>query len=265
LILLAIGALFGIEVAAVFTRGTLGRVRGDVARLQGPALALARARGPLLVIAAATVPILFLMVQRPTLYDGVRHVMFVIPMLAVLAAGAFVQLLTRLRRFPAVVTAIAAVALLHLATTTVTLARLHPFEYAAMNSLAGGTAGAAGRFELDYWGAAGSEALRQLERRLDADTSGRFASEPPRVMVCILHRAAAAGMLFRRPWQLETEPSKADFIIETERWKCARETQATLIDEVTRLDTTFAWIYGNNRGRTSRASDRSGFELPPSN
>jgi hypothetical protein len=250
LILLAIGTLFAIEAVTSFARGTLGRIRsGDVARLQGPALALARARGPLLVIAAATVPILFLMVRRPTLYDGVRHVMFVIPMLAIFAAGAFVQLLTRLRRFPAVVTAIAVVALLHLAMTTWMLARLHPLQYVAMNSLAGGTAGAAGRFELDYWSAAAPAALRQLERRLDADTSGRFAAEPPRVMVCIIHRGAAAGKLFRRPWYVELDASKADFIIETERWKCARETQATLIDDVTRLDTAFAWIYGNNRGR----------------
>jgi hypothetical protein len=244
LILLAVGALFAIEAVVFFARNTFVGFQGNaIARLKALALALARARGPLLVIAAATVPILFLMVRRPTLYDGVRHVMFVVPMLAIFAAGAFVQLLARLQRFPGILAAVLLVASLHLGMTTLTLAKLHPLEYVAMNSLAGGTAGAAGRFELDYWGAAASEALRQLERRLDADTSGRFASQPPRVFVCLIYRAAAAGMLFRRPWQVEIEASKADFIIETERWKCAQGSGATLIDEVKRLDAPLAWIY----------------------
>jgi len=251
LILLAVGALFAIEALAVFARSNFVYTQGDsLARFKAPALALARARGRLLVIAAAVVPIVFLIARRPTLYDGVRHVMFVVPMLAILAAGAFVQLFTRLRRFPLVVATVVVVAFLHFGMTTLTLAKLHPLEYVAMNALAGGTAGAAGRFELDHWGAAATEALRQLERRLDADTSGRFTSQPPRVFVCLIYRAAAVGMLFRRPWQVEIEASKADFIIETERWKCAQNTGATLIDEVKRLDTPLAWIYGNNRGRT---------------
>src|SRR5260221_13061278 len=42
-------------------------------------------------------------------------------------------------------------------------AMLHPLEYVAMNALAGGTRGAYENFELDYWSAAASEALRRLE------------------------------------------------------------------------------------------------------
>jgi hypothetical protein len=58
------------------------------------------------------------------------------------------------------------------------------------------------------------------------------------------------GKLFWRNWQVEVDPSKADFIIETERWRCAKDSGAKLIDEVRRLDIPFAWIYANNRGRT---------------
>jgi hypothetical protein len=193
---------------------------------------------------------MFLMIQRPTLYDGVRHILFVVPMLAILAAGAFLRLLSLLWRFPVIAAAVIIVAVLHLGATTVTLAKLHPLQYVAMNSLAGGTAGAAGRFELDYWGAAATTALRQLEHRLDSDQSGRFASELPRVFGCIIHRGAAMGKLFQRNWRVEVDANKADFIIETERWRCAKGSGARLIDEVRRLDTPLAWIYGNNRGRT---------------
>jgi hypothetical protein len=115
-----------------------------------------------------------------------------------------------------------------------------------MNSLAGGTKGAAGRFELDYWGAAASEAVRQLERRLDGDP--RFTTSPPHVSVCLNHRVAGAGKLFHRNWIPETDPAKADFIIGTERMPCEGKTNATLIDEVKRLDVSFARIYAANRG-----------------
>ena len=43
--------------------------------------------------------------------------------------------------------------------------------YNTLNLFAGGTACAYGRFELDYWGAGATEALRRLERCLDADVS----------------------------------------------------------------------------------------------
>ena len=69
-----------------------------MAGLRAPALVLARSRGTLLVIAAAVVPVGFIMATRPTQYDGVRHVLFVIPMLALLAGAALVQLLPLLRR-----------------------------------------------------------------------------------------------------------------------------------------------------------------------
>jgi hypothetical protein len=251
LILLAVGSLLAIAAVVAFARASLVRFHNrGIAGLKGPVLTLARARGPLLLIVAASFPIMFLMIQRPTLYDGVRHILFVVPMLAILAAGAFLRLLSLLRRFPVIAAAVIIVAVLHLGATTVTLAKLHPLQYVAMNSLAGGTAGAAGRFELDYWGAAATTALRQLEHRLDSDRSGRFASEPPRVFGCIIHRGAAMGKLFQRNWHVEVDVNKADFIIETERWRCAKGSGARLIDEVRRLDTPLAWIYGNNRGLT---------------
>src|SRR5258708_14955395 len=108
--------------------------------------------------------------------------MFVVPMVAVLAGGALVRLVPLLLQSPLIATAAAAIVAAHVGATMLTLVRLHPLEYAAMNTLAGGTQGAAGRFEQDYWATSVGAALRQLERRLDHDASGRFASAPPRVL-----------------------------------------------------------------------------------
>jgi hypothetical protein len=250
LVLLAFGLFIAIATASAFMRRAVERYRKrGAAGLRVPALALARSRGALVVIAAAIVPVAFVMITRATHYDGVRHVLFVIPMLALLAGGAFVRFVPLLRNKPLITTAVVAAIVAHVCTTVVTLFRLHPLEYVAINTIAGGTKAAAGRFELDYWSASVGEALRLLEHRLDNDASGRFALSPPRVLICMHHREWVAGRLFRRNWILELDRDKADFIIDTERLPCGKDSGAILLDEVRRLDVSFARIYGNNRGR----------------
>jgi len=51
-------------------------------------------------------------------------------------------------------------------------------------------------------------------------------------------------------WRIELDPEKADFVIESERWRCA-ENHPTLflLDEVTRYNQAFAWTYVNERSR----------------
>jgi hypothetical protein len=241
LALLAIAFASAIVAAVAFVRETAARWQHDRRTgLRAAALMLGRERAILVVCAAVILPLGFLIVQRATIYDGIRHVLFVIPMLAVLAGAGFTVVLPLLRRVP-VLAGTAAGA--YLGSLIVTLAILHPLEYVAMNALAGGVRGAYGRFELDYWSAAATEALRRLEQRLDYEH--RFAEQPPpSIVICIPWREWMVGPMLHRPWKLETEPEKADFIIETQRARCAqRAPTATLIDEVKRFDRTFAWTY----------------------
>jgi hypothetical protein len=49
--------------------------------------------------------------------------------------------------------------------------------------------------------------------------------------------------MLKWPWVVETDPDKADFVIATQRWRCADNKPLVLIDEVKRLDRTFAWVY----------------------
>jgi hypothetical protein len=163
--------------------------------LRRPVLLLARSRRILLVWVTAFAPVGFLMIQHATLYDGVRHTIFVIPMFALLAGWAFVRLLRSLSR---VQIAIAMLAAGYVAGLVIDLARLHPLEYVAMNTFAGGTSGACGRFELDYWGAAATEALRRLEQRLDS--AEMSVPNPPRVLICVPYREQMAGPMLPRHW-----------------------------------------------------------------
>ncbi|MEA2948602.1 MAG: hypothetical protein QOI40_3932, partial [Alphaproteobacteria bacterium] len=237
---------YAIASAVMLARESAAKWRRDSAEgLRAAALTLVGgARGILVVCAAVALPLGFLIVQRATIYDGIRHVLFVIPMLAILAGVGLTAILPLIRRAP-VVAAIAAGA--YVGNIVMTLAVLHPLEYVAMNTLAGGTRGAYGKFELDYWAVAATEALRRLERRLDYDLPSQSAEGPPSILICIPWREWMVGPILRRPWIIETDPDKADFIIESQRSRCAEGKAVVLIDEVKRFDRTFAWVYARRR------------------
>jgi hypothetical protein len=239
LILLAVALVCAIRLAVTLLLET--RWRPDrKAAVREAILALARERGIFLVCLAVILPLAFLIVQRATIYDGVRHVLFVIPMLALLAGVGLAATLPLLGRAPLAAALVggtyAGVVVLH-------LARLHPLEYVAINAFAGGTREAYDKFEQDYWSAAATEGLRRLERRLDYEPSFRKSETPPSILICIPWRDRLVGPMLQRPWVLETDPDKADFIIATQRWRCADGKPLILIDEVKRFDRTFAWVY----------------------
>jgi hypothetical protein len=133
-------------------------------------LTLTRERGIFLVCLAVFLPLAFLIVQRATIYDGIRHVLFVIPMLALLAGVGLAAILPLLRRAPL---AAALVGGTYAGIVSVHLARLHPLEYVAINAFAGGTREAYDKIEQDYWSAAATEGLRRLERRRRSGSAGR--------------------------------------------------------------------------------------------
>jgi len=209
---------------------------------------LARNRAMLVLAMAAVAPLAFVMVTRPIIFDGIRHLLFTVPLLALFAAWGLLRLLPMVRRLPYVWSTLAGA---YVAAAVATMALLHPLEYLATNALAGGVARSVGRFDLDYWLAAPTEALRRLEQRVAYDDSERFRSSTPSIHICIPWREQLVAPMFRRAWKLELDPQKADYVIETERSHCAPRFQAVLIDEVRRFDRAFTWTY-ENRATTSR-------------
>jgi hypothetical protein len=257
LVLLATGLLIGISKAFWFVK-VCGKFTSDPKTL---ALLLAQSRQALVIWAAALLPIGFVMLKGSTLYDGVRHVLFVIPLLAVIASYGFTRLLPFLLRQPILTAAgIGAFAGYQLYM----LAALHPLEYIAFNTVAGGVQGAYGRFDMDYWALAAPVALRRLEDRLDLEVPNPFSDKPPSLVICIPWREAMVQPMYRRPWRLETDPDKADFLIATERMRCGEGRPVVLIDEVKRFDRPFAWTYARAPQEVPRsaAAGHQG-QLPP--
>lgn len=144
--------LLGVVSLIAFVADTRREGAGSWKLLQG-----------LWLTALPTVPIAWVMVNRTPLYNGYRHVLFVIPFLAVLAGVGVVGFLTS--RVPRLARGAAAVAIASsLLLTAVDAVQLHPYQYVYFNRLlAGGLPGAVERFDTDYWGASYKEATEWLD------------------------------------------------------------------------------------------------------
>jgi 4-amino-4-deoxy-L-arabinose transferase-like glycosyltransferase len=128
-------------------------------------------------------PLLLSLVLRPNVYDGMRHALFVLPALALLAGFGAAALLERappgLPRHGAAVVLLVACALPLRA-----LVRLHPYQMTYFNAAVGGLAGASGRYETDYWLSSYKEAIEWVNRR-----AAERAGSPVRILVAIDGRA----------------------------------------------------------------------------
>ena len=99
----------------------------------------------------AIFPVLCEAMAEGPAFTGMRHFLFVVPPLAVLAGIGFDAVLTALsprRWLAAGARPLLALALLWNASV---LVRLHPYEYMFYNPLVGGLEGAQRRYEMDYW------------------------------------------------------------------------------------------------------------------
>lgn len=113
------------------------------------------------LVFAVAFPIASAIVLRPILYDGNRHFLFVVPLLAVLAGVTLAWLLTDGLSRPLAV-GVGAATLVIGGLTAFDMVRLHPYEYTFFNRSYGGLRAALGHYETDYWGVSHKEGIDWL-------------------------------------------------------------------------------------------------------
>jgi hypothetical protein len=179
-------------------------------------------------------------------FTGLRHFLFVIPSLAVLAGIGLDRVLTWLQTRGRMVAG-AGLALLAacLLSDAVTLVRLHPYEYLVYNSLVGGLNGASRRYDLDYWFGSMPEAINYLEAYLRRTEPGN-ESWPTRiysVAVCgerlPFEKAVTLPQL---KWDFRQEWSQSDFFIAPTQMNCDGDVDGKIIGTVERLGVVIAYI-----------------------
>ncbi len=136
----------------------------------------------LLVGFAIAFPLAYILARKSIVYDGARHMLFIVPpaaaLLATLVTRAYSAAQSKLHKFiPATWALLTSILLVW---TAYDMLRLHPYEYIYYNRISGGVAGAANHFETDYWGTAFREASEILSSELPPrDTPWRLTMEPP--------------------------------------------------------------------------------------
>ncbi|MEK7476021.1 MAG: hypothetical protein AAB152_10385 [Candidatus Coatesbacteria bacterium] len=195
--------------------------------------------GHVMVAAVAVVPVVLVIAGRSVLFNGLRHMLFILPPLACLAGLAAAAGVTWLRRARPVIRATVLVsAAVLVALDVATLAALHPYEHVAYNQFAGGLAGAQGRYELDYWGSPYREAALGLLARMEAE-GPESASRPWRVFVC--EPAESALHYLPATFLRVTDPARADFFFVIAGGSC-RPPRIAPAFAVARMGVPLAWV-----------------------
>jgi Dolichyl-phosphate-mannose-protein mannosyltransferase len=239
--------LFALQMPEVLLALSMAGVVGTFVVLPRNEVTARRKTILLMLTLAATLPIVIAMVKRPALYNGIRHFIFVIPPMTILAGVAFEWLMRWLRDNrrswqPAVLAVLIFGLLLPLAE----MIRLHPYQYTHFNHIAGTVRGADDRFMLDYWGLAFKQASDELREQLEDREEMPPKGRKWKVAVCGPQRPAqvALGPDFTIGW----DSHAADFAMTLGEFYCKGLTAPVMV-EIKRDDVVFARVY-DIRGRS---------------
>jgi hypothetical protein len=114
-------------------------------------------------------------VKQSTIYDAIRHFIFVLPAMAAISALGIVWIYKKLHGRYIKTFAIASI-VVALMPITLDMAALHPYEYVYFNRLSGGLINAHDRYDSDYWGLSTRAAIEWINKNGEHDAKIILAS-----------------------------------------------------------------------------------------
>ena len=248
--------LLGLKLPELFLALTLAGVIGTLVAAFRTGLAPQRRAIMLGIACAAILPIAVTVIARPAMYNGIRHFVFVLPPLAIAGglAGAFIAERAAQAGRAALVAA-AVIFLAGVSPAVIGMAKLHPYEYAHFNRIAGGVRTAQSRYMLDYWGLAFKQAGETLRAKLAERGETPPTGRKWKIAVCGPHppAQAALGDQFEPAW----DAKGADFALMLGAFYCEK-LDAPVLANIVRDGVSFARAY-DIRGRDIPRL----FTLPP--
>ena len=230
-------ALFGAGLAMLFT------LFPRFTNIGSPQL---KRRDITLISLAAFFPLVCEVIWHGPAFAGLRHFLFVVPPLVILAGigldMAATALATRSRLAIASGVAIAAACFV---SDAVTLVRLHPYEYLFYNPLVGGLQGASRRYDLDYWFASMPEAVKLLESYV----RGSEPVEPGKVGQIYSVAVCGERLPFEKAvtlpqlrWDFKPVWEQSEFFIAPTHMNCDGDLDGKIVGTVERLGVPIAYV-----------------------
>lgn len=194
------------------------------------------------ILCAIIFPLTYVILSRATLYDGIRHVLFVVPLivcLSVIGFGYLWKYLSRKSLFikNGFIVLCSLYTFFHIAT----MASLHPYQYVFYNSLVGGLQGAYGNYELDYWAHSYKEAVSKVEMLLKEEDKSKTYK------VFVAGPDASAKPYFPEYLELTQTQEDADFIITFTRFNWHLQTEGEEVAWVKRMGVPLAFVKNNRK------------------
>jgi Dolichyl-phosphate-mannose-protein mannosyltransferase len=187
-----------------------------------------------LVAFAAFFPLISEVIVDGPAFTGMRHFLFTVPPIAVLAGLGLNGLLGRLENVNRLAGGAAATVIaLGLGWNASTLYQLHPDEYLFFNPLVGGLAGASRNYDTDYWVNTMPEAVSDLEHYLDRTEGKARPGFHYLVAVCCERVQFEKEADSRLEWTRDVD--RADFFIAPTNMNCDRARKGRVIATVERL------------------------------
>ncbi len=184
---------------------------------------------------ALLLPIAYELVSRPVLYNEMRHFLFILPPLAVVAGVGmdrfwhYLQQSTRWMRLVITTTIV-----VYIGTHLIAMARLHPYEYVDYNRIVGGVKGASHLFELDYWSTSLRPVYAEMKEQIRRNEGEAALHRPWRIRFC---GAPEVSLYYiEKEWQpiwIGNTTSPADFEVGSSGHVCPAP-QGPLLVEVRR-------------------------------
>ena len=192
-----------------------------------------------IVAFAILFPVGYAIAIKAVLFDGMRHFIFVLPLIAAISALVADRALDQFtvpRRRRIALGALAVYGFTHV----VIMARLHPDEYVYYNALIGGTEGAQGLFKLDYWANSYAEAVHGLHDYLKAEYGADFNDHDFTVAVC--GPPGSASYYFPPNFIYTNDRENADFFIAFTKDECDKSLPGREVFRVERMGSLLSLV-----------------------
>jgi hypothetical protein len=194
-----------------------------------------RRRDTALVAFTAIFPVASQVIGGGPAFSGMRHFIFVVPPLAVLAGVGFDCALAWLQARQMQLARAAAILVgAWFVWTGSVLIRLHPYEYLFFNPIVGGLSGAADKYDTDYWVNVMHEAVVELESFLDRENPRRA---PRRYFVAVCGERLPFDKEAKERGRLQyaVGDDPADFFIAPTHQKCDTAIDGRVIVTIARM------------------------------
>jgi hypothetical protein len=174
-----------------------------------------------LLVTAVVVPPVYAIFRHSTLYNGLRHFLFIIPPLCVVAGAGWVVLTRAVARRERVWAApLVLLAGLFVVDQLHALWRLHPHQHVFFNRASGGLVPAVQRYETEYYGSVYRELHAQLLDHVWKERRESYLNTTFRVAGCGSKLFFSRNLPLNFQYQSMGQASSADFYATYARDRC---------------------------------------------